>query len=105
MKLTKPSTKKVAPLAEASWQVFSPFVSRYQWADDHPSHSPRKIEIASAIRNRGNDGCCTFFRPEGYKYILPVLHPRHFEKPIGTRQKIYYVSWGRQALLYFDIDL
>ena len=92
-------------LSEKSWKVFSPFLSRYQWAFDHPSHSPRKNEIIHAIRNKGRDGACTFMRSEGYKYILPVLHPRHFEKAIRKGCKIYYVSWGRYVLLYFDIDL
>jgi len=92
-------------LAEATWQEFSQFLSKYQWAFDDPSHSPRKVEIHHAIENRGQDGCCTFYREEGYKYVLPVLHPRHFEKAIDQKRKIYYVSYGGQALLYFDIDL
>jgi len=92
-------------LAEESWRVFSPFLSRYQWAADNPSHSPRAVEIASAILNRGKPGACTFFRPEGYRYILPVLHPRHFKDAINNRRKIYYVSFGGTVLLYFDIDL
>jgi hypothetical protein len=96
---------KIISLAEASWQVFSPFLGRYQWAFDEPSNSPRKAEIAHAILNRGKTGCCTFDRPEGYRYILPVLHPRHFEKAVDGRRKIYYVSYGKQALLYLDIDL
>jgi hypothetical protein len=92
-------------LAEASWPVFSPFLGRLQWAFDDPGNSPRAVEIASAILNRGTKGRCTFWRREGYKYILPVLHPRHFEDAISNRRKIYYVSFGSYALLYFDIDL
>lgn len=99
------STHRKSSLAEASWQEFSKYVSRYQWAFDAPSHSPRSVEIAHAILNSGKAGCCTFSRLEGYKYILPVLHPRHFEEAIADHRKVYYVSHGRQALLYFDIDL
>ena len=92
-------------LAEASWQEFRRFVSRDQWAFDDPSHSPRKEEIAQAIRNCGKPGACTFLRGRGYKYVLPVLHARHFEKAVAHRRKLYYVSHGRHALLYLDIDL
>jgi hypothetical protein len=92
-------------LAEESWKLFCPYVSRYQWALDQPSHSPRKEEIAHAILNRGKKGACTFSRPEGYRYVLPVLHPRHLEKALNGRRKIYYVSYGSQALLYLDVDI
>jgi hypothetical protein len=102
--ISTPASEKVS-LAEESWRVFSPFLCRYQWAFDDPSHSPRAVEIASAILSRGKSGACTFFRPEGYRYVLPVLHRRHFEDAIASRRKIYYVSYGSQALLYFDIDL
>jgi hypothetical protein len=95
----------ILTLAEATWQGFARFLSKYQWAFDDPSHSPRKAELRHAIENRGQNGCCTFYREEGYKYVLPVLHPRHFEKSINEKRKVYYVSYGRQALLYFDIDL
>jgi hypothetical protein len=101
--ISSPVAKKLT-LAEKSWQVFSPYLSRYQWAFDDPSHSPRASEIAHAILNRGKPGCCTFHR-SGVKYVLPVLHPRHFKNAIANRRKIYYVSFGRQALLYFDVDL
>lgn len=94
-----------SPLAEASWEAFKPYLSRYQWAFDQPSHSPRKSEIIHAIRNKGKKGACTFYRAEGYKYILPVLNVRRFEDAVRRRRKLYYVSWGRYALLYFDIDL
>ena len=102
--ISTPVSEKVS-LAEESWRVFSPFLCRYQWAHDDPSHSPRSVEIANAILNRGKPGACTFFRPEGYKYVLPVLHPRHFNDSINNRCKIYYVSYGSVVLLYFDIDL
>jgi hypothetical protein len=91
-------------LAEASFEAFRPFLSRYQWALGDPCNSPRKSEIAHALLHRGQPGACTFHR-EGGKYILPVLHVRHFEKAIANRYKIYYVSHGRQALLYLDVDL
>jgi hypothetical protein len=99
------ATTNFPTLAEATWQSFSPFLSRYQWAFDDPSHSPRAAEITSAIRNRGKKGCCTFFREEGYKYVLPVMHVRHFEQAIARKRRIYYVSHGKYVLLYFDIDL
>jgi hypothetical protein len=102
--ISTPVPEKVS-LAEESWRVFSPFVCRYQWALDDPSHSPRGSEIAHAILNRGKPGACTFLRPEGYRYILPVLHPRHFKDAIANRRKIFYVSFGSTVLLYFDIDL
>ena len=95
---------EIQSLFEATWQEFSKFLSRYQWAFDDPSHSPRASEITHAILNRGKPGACTFDRTN-YKYILPVLHTRHFEKAIANHRKIYYVSYGKQALLYFDIDL
>lgn len=96
---------KIVSLAEESWRIFSPYLGRLQWAFDNPSHSPRAGEIVSAILNHGKAGRCKFFRPEGYKYILPVPHPRHFHDAITKHQKIYYVSYGSHALLYFDIDL
>lgn len=102
--ISTPASEKVS-LAEESRRVLSPFLCRYQWAFDDPSHSPRASEIAHAILNRGKKGVCTFFRPEGYKVILPVLQPRHFEDAIAKHRKVYYVSYGSQALLYFDIDL
>jgi hypothetical protein len=92
-------------LAERTWEEFRPFLSRYQWAFDDPSHSPRAVEIASAIRNRGRKGACTFWRPEGYKYLLPVLHSRRFEQAVANRRKLYYVSYGSLALLYLDTDI
>jgi hypothetical protein len=95
---------KILTLAEASFEAFRPFVSRYQWALDHPANSPRKAEVAHALTHRGQPGACTFRREDG-KYILPVLHVRHFEKAIAHGYKVYYVSHGRQALLYLDVDL
>lgn len=92
-------------LAEASWQAFRPFLSRYQWSFDHPSHSPRATEIAHAILNSGKPGCCTFSRPQGFTYKLKLLHDWAVEDAITNHRKIYYVSFGKQALLYFDIDL
>lgn len=100
---TQPDKKFL--LAEESWKVFSQFLSRYQWAFDDPANSPRKTEIAHAILNRGKPGCCTFFRPEGYTCKLRLLHEWAFEKAIFNHRKIYYVSYGNQALLYLDIDL
>jgi hypothetical protein len=96
---------KIPTLAEASWEAFRPFVSRYQWALHDPANSPRKAEVAHALLNRGQPGACTFHREDGHKYILPVLHARHFEKAIANRDKLYYVSNGKQALLYLDVDL
>src|SRR5207248_7988088 len=55
--------------------------------------------------HRGQRGACTFPQPNGSKYILPVLHVRHFEKALSGCHKVYYVSRGQQALLYLDIDL
>ena len=102
--ISTPVQKKVS-LGEESWKFFSQFVSRYQWAFDDPSYSPRAAEITHAILNRGKDGCCTFWREGKYKYVLPVLHTRHFENALANHRKIYYVSYGKQVLLYFDIDL
>ncbi len=72
---------------------------------DDPSHSPRAEEIESAIRNKGRKGSNTFIRPGGWKYILRPLQSWTFQKAIAAKRKIYYVSYGAQALLYFDIDL
>jgi hypothetical protein len=95
-------------LAEATWAEFGNFLSPLQWAFDHPSHSPRAHEIASAIKNRGKPGTCTFVR-EGengpYKFVVRYLHAWALEEAIRKGRKIYYVSWGQYALLYFDIDL
>src|SRR5262249_45717065 len=68
-------------------------------------YSPRASEICHAVLNRGKPGACTFWRAKDYKYTLPVLHARHFERSITRQRKIYYVSYGRYALLYFDVDL
>ena len=99
-----PGSKK-STLAEASWEVFSPFLSRYQWAFDDPANSPRKAEILSALKNRGKDGCCVFHREYNQKYVLRHLRAWVFEKAISQHCKVYYVSFGKYALLYFDIDL
>lgn len=92
-------------LAGESWKEISQFLSSYQWAFDEPKCSPRKTEIIHAILNKGKPGACTFFRPEGYKYILHPLNPNSFEQAIANHRKVYYVSYGRKALPYFDIDL
>ena len=107
MKLTiynSANTSKFPTLAEASWQEFSKFLSRYQWALDDPSHSPRSIEIAKAIQNRGQKGACTSYRENGEKVVLRPLHAWVFDKALHSR-KVFYVSYGKLALLYFDIDL
>jgi hypothetical protein len=96
---------KIPTLAEASWEAFRPFVSRYQWALYDPANSPRKEEVAHALLHRGQPGACTFHREDGHKYVLPVLHARHFDRAIARGYKVYYVSQGKQALLYLDIDL
>src|SRR6185295_13926821 len=96
---------KNSSLAEASWQEFAPFLSKYQWALDHPAASARKIEISYALKHRGEKGCCTFDREDGNKFVLRQLRPWAFEKAISKRRKIYYVSYGRVVLLYFDVDL
>jgi hypothetical protein len=89
---------------EETFHEFRKYISSYQWSFDHPSHSPRAVEITSAIKNRGKKGACTFNR-EGYKYVLPILRTWCFKKAIQERRKIYYVSYGKYALLYCDIDL
>lgn len=88
-----------------SWEAFKPFLSRYQWAFDDPANSPRSVEIASAIKNRGQKGCCTFVRENGARIILRPMRGWAFEQAIEQRRKIYYVSYGQYALLYLDIDL
>src|ERR1022692_4469668 len=95
--ISTPVQEKVS-LAEKSWETFSPFLCRYQWAFDDPGNSPRKTEIAHAILYRGKPGCCTFARPEGYTAKLKILGPWAFEDAIADHQKIYYVSYGKQAL-------
>src|SRR5713226_4380063 len=97
-------SSKFPSLSEATWQEFSRFLSPYQWALDDPSHSPRAVEIAKAIKNRGQKGACTSYRENGEKVVLRPLHAWAFEKAVHSR-KIFYVSFGKQALLYFDIDL
>lgn len=96
---------KIPTLAEASSQVFSPFLSWYQWALDDPSHSARAPEIESAIKNKGRKGSNTFLREGGWKYLLRPLQAWVFKQAIAKKQKLYYVSHGNQALAYFDIDL
>jgi hypothetical protein len=102
--ISTPVQKKVT-LAEATWQEFHPFLSSYQWAFDDPRCSPRAAEIISALQNRGRKGSNTFLREGGWRFILRPLHAWAFEQAIANHRKIYYVSYGRQALLYFDIDL
>jgi hypothetical protein len=98
-------TKTLPTLSQASCDVFSKYLSRYQYALDDPSKSPRKAEIAHAILNKGKPGACTFCRDEGYKIVLRPMHKWTFEKGIRERAKLYYVSHGETALLYLDIDL
>jgi len=98
-------TTKNSSLAEASWDEFSKFLSRYQWAFDHPSASPRKLEIAHALNHRGEKGSCTFQREDGWKFVLRPLRSWAFEQAIERHRKIFYVSYGRSILLYFDVDL
>lgn len=94
-------------LAAETWTAFSPFVARHQWALDTPEASPRKVEIAYAILNKGKKGSHTFDRENGRKYVLHQLHDWAFEQAIKTHRKLYYVSsgWRDMALLYLDIDL
>lgn len=96
---------KKCSLSETTFAEFEKFLSRYQWAFDHPSHSPRAKEIAHAIKHRGEPGCCTFYREDGYKFIARPLRSWAFEQAIKKGRKVYYASWGRYALLYLDIDL
>jgi len=98
-------TPKILSLAQATWQEFNQFLSKYQWAFDDPSHSPRSIEIANAILNHGKKGACTTYRENGQKVVLRPLHTWAFQKAIEAHHKIYYVSHGDLALLYFDVDL
>lgn len=95
---------KSPSLSEKSWQDFSKYVSRYQWALDEPSHCARKNEIAHAILNTGKPGSCTFIRQDGYKFVLRPLHKWGFEQAVTHKRKLYYVSSGNSALLYLDID-
>src|ERR1700735_4381512 len=89
-------------LSEKSWEVFSKYLSRYQFALTDPSKSPRKSEIAHAILNKGKPGACTFHRPEGYKIVLRPMHEWTFQKAVLEKNKLYYVSHGQTALLYLD---
>jgi hypothetical protein len=102
--IATPAPKNLT-LAEATWQEFRSFLSRYQWAFDDPRCSPRAAEIVSALQRRGQKGSNTFIREDGWRYILRPLHAWAFEQAIANYRRIYYVSYGRQALLYFDIDL
>jgi hypothetical protein len=92
-------------LAEATWREFRPYLSRYQWAFDDPRCSPRAAEIVSALRNKGRKGSHTFLREGGWKFILRPLHAWAFEHAIERHRRVYFVSYGRKALLYLDIDL
>ena len=96
---------KSTPISKKSWEVFSKYISRYQWALRYPCNSARKTEIASAILNKGKPGSCTFYREQGYKFILRQLNEWCIEQSVNHNQKLYYVSSGKTALLYFDIDL
>jgi hypothetical protein len=102
--ISSPPSEKIT-LAEATWQEFRPFLSKYQWAFDDPKSSPRKTEIVSAIRNKRRKGSHTFQRENGWRFVLRPLHAWAFEESIFKHRRIYYVSYGRLALLYFDIDL
>ena len=92
-------------LATQTWQAFSRYLSRYQWAFDNPKKSPRAAEIASAILNSGKPGSHTFQRDNGWRYILRTMQEWTFDQAIASRRKLYYVSYGKHTLLYFDIDL
>jgi hypothetical protein len=96
---------KIITLAEATWREFRPYLSRYQWAFDDPRCSPRAAEIVSALRNKGRKGSNTFLREGGWKFILRPLHAWAFGQALERHRRVYYVSYGRQALLYLDIDL
>ncbi len=96
---------KIPTLAEATWQEFRKYLSRYQWAFDDPKKSCRATEIASAIKNRGQKGACTFVREEGYQVVLRPMHSWAFTQTVERNRRLYYVSSGPNALLYFDIDL
>ena len=97
---------KSTPISKKSWEVFSKYLSRYQWALDYPCKSPRQTEITHAILNKGKPGSCTFYREEeGYKFVLRPMYEWAIENAINQKRKLYYVSSGKTALLYFDIDL
>jgi hypothetical protein len=42
---------------------------------------------------------------EGHTYQLKPLHAWAFKSAIARHRRLYYVSYGKKALLYFDIDL
>lgn len=104
-KYNSPADSKFLSLFEKTWQECSQFLHPYQWALDEPTKSPRSSEIASAIKNKGKPGSHTFQRDDGFRYILRSIQPWVFQSAVERERKIYYVSSGKQALLYFDIDL
>lgn len=104
-----PKYNSVAPiknssLSEATWAEFRKYLSTYQWAFDDPQASPRKSEINHALSHRGEKGACTFQREYG-KFVLRPLQSWAFNQAIDKNRKLYYVSYGRVALLYLDVDL
>ena len=98
------ATAENISLAEASYNLFRPYMDTYQWAQDNPAYGPRTADIASAILNRGKPGSHTFHNQNGQKYTLKQIHPWVFEKAVKQRAKLYYVSGCHRALPYFDFD-
>lgn len=83
---------------------FTRFVAHpYRRCFDSPAKSPKNTEVESAIRNKGQKGCCTFQRENGGRFILRQLEEWMFYGD-NLRRKHYYTSDDRVAMPYFDVD-
>ncbi len=89
-------------LAKEMADFFRFLVHPYRRCFDSPVKSPKNEEIESAIRNKGQKGCCTFMRETG-KFIVRPLDDWMFSGDMLFR-KHYYTSDNRVALPYFDVD-
>ena len=75
----------------------------YRRCFETPAASPRNEEIESAIRNKGKEGYCTFFREDNRKFRIQPVAEWMFEAE-RLWKKHYYTSDIRRSMLMFDAD-
>lgn len=75
----------------------------YRRCFDTPAASPKNEEIESAIKNKGQKGCCTFIRENKRKFVVKHLRAWMFDAD-HEHWKHYYTSDIRRSMLMFDVD-
>src|SRR5262249_7517197 len=61
------------------YDFFGFLIHPYRRCFDTPAASPKNEEIESAMKNKGHEGCCTFFRENNCKFIVHPLRDWMFQ--------------------------